>query len=352
MADVAMREANDDGGPDREGDCHCDVEANMCLALSQTPGNMLERLPPEMQLEIIRHLDYQAAIRLSQVNRCFQLMVKPSTWPEQDKHYFITIAQKWAKHNIATLHHGQRKHGITVITNGFACYSCCRVLPRFEFSISQSSRRHQKSSPRRTRFCITCGIACNIYQPGLTLRRVSAESYSLGRAPTAPSVAYAPALYCGNCRGCHRYSEVVPPIRCPAGLCRMAYADGVPESFVRENQGSNAWDTPAEYNCSGCNELVEIPVHGRQCFDCGRDLCYTCFKHCDEYAIEIFCSGSCKRRYREYPAGREERIRYLRKLGYETRGKLQRRVNVPHVNELPSFPLEELEGAMKSLFCE
>ncbi|KAK5158443.1 hypothetical protein LTS14_003462 [Recurvomyces mirabilis] len=131
MADVAMREANDDGGPDR------------------TPRNMLERLPPEMQLKILQYLDYQAAIRLSQVDRHFQLMVKPSTWPEQDKHDFITIAQKWAKHNIATLLHSQPKYTITVITNDFACRSCCRVLPRSRFSISQTSRHHQKSAAKR-----------------------------------------------------------------------------------------------------------------------------------------------------------------------------------------------------------
>ncbi|KAK3675007.1 hypothetical protein LTR78_004940 [Recurvomyces mirabilis] len=280
MADVAMREANDDGGPDR------------------TPRNMLERLPPEMQLKILQYLDYQAAIRLSQVDRHFQLMVKPSTWPEQDKHDFITIAQKWAKHNIATLLHTRR-----------------------------------------------------IYRPGLLLRRVAEETYTMGTSSTTPRVVYAMELCCGNCAGPQSYTEMVPLIRCPAGLCSMAYTNGEPESTVREKQGFKAWDTPAQYKCHACDGLVKVQVQGKQCFDCGHDLCYTCFKHCNEYNMEKFCSWSCGTSYRMNPRRKGKTMLDICKAGYERRGKLQRRENVPHVTELPSFPSKELEGAMKSLFC-
>ncbi|KAK4953270.1 hypothetical protein LTR10_008979 [Elasticomyces elasticus] len=152
---------------------------------SQDDWSPLLSLPPELHLRIVKDLDYLGAFRLSQVNKHFHDLVDPQQCPVEEKRRFVRDAQYWREHNRMHLSMVSN-HGETLFdTNGHACYSCYRVLPKREFSVRQSSKTFAKTSPRDYegesgiygcgRFCVDCGIKSGAYRAGMRLKLVTEE---------------------------------------------------------------------------------------------------------------------------------------------------------------------------------
>lgn len=55
----------------------------------------LQRLPQELQLEIISNLDYRSAICFSQANRYFHNITNPQACAVEDKSSFVKSAEKF-----------------------------------------------------------------------------------------------------------------------------------------------------------------------------------------------------------------------------------------------------------------
>jgi hypothetical protein len=108
-------------------------------------------LPEEICIGVIEELDMPSIFALSQTCRRFLRLSDPSD--ECRRHqleaYLIQVQAfpRWL--------------------DGFACFSCLKVLPRGNFSNGQTKlKRGRNGSQQYRRFCKQCGIDKELYAPG------------------------------------------------------------------------------------------------------------------------------------------------------------------------------------------
>ncbi|KAK3626104.1 hypothetical protein LTR56_020009 [Elasticomyces elasticus] len=182
------------------------------LATLSTPdkppdgGNLLESLPPELQLRIFEYTGYGDAFTLKQVNQHFHGLVKPEKWPAEDKAKFVKKAQLFPQHNRMHMNISRTmEHEMVFDSNGFACYSCYRVWPQNRFSARQCIGKKSKHSARDLdgetgcgRFRVPCGMESGKYGVGILTGVVSDM-----RVYNACPYAYKSILqtFCAGCRG-------------------------------------------------------------------------------------------------------------------------------------------------------
>lgn len=150
-----------------------------------------ERLPLDLQREILSHLDYQSLIALSCVNRYLNRTVDPARLASpEDKFAFVMHAENFFPRHFPVVVQGQERPG------NFACYVCFRVRGPAHFDADQphsiyvDERGERVSTPRGRgtdgkggtvatlppppgckivtlrRFCIECGVRCGLHRPG------------------------------------------------------------------------------------------------------------------------------------------------------------------------------------------
>lgn len=151
-----------------------------------------ERLPPELQRDILSRLDYQSLIALSCVNRYFHQTVDPARIASpEDKFAFVMHAENYFPRHFPVVVQGQERPG------NFACYACFRVRGPAHFDAEQphtilvnergervpepQGRGGGKGASARAlpppgcryvtlrRFCIECGVRHGLHQPGDSL---------------------------------------------------------------------------------------------------------------------------------------------------------------------------------------
>ena len=268
---------------------YTDFDPPETLPPAYTGFNMLETLPPELQLHIFTYVEYGDALRLHQVSRHFNAMVKPQQWPHESKAKFVQTAQLFAKHNklrMAIDQHidGQLMEGAAVIyeSNGFACYSCYRVRDVKHFSVRQTRKKLAKDSPndRKSvtgcgRFCIDCGIAKGVYYSGTRLLIVDIEYLAPDFRAHRRIGDY--NVLCGTCT---TFNHV------DGELLDSAWCDGCDDILVThatrhdfhqcmpsmgEDNGTRYFRCPqCKFMTMGCDD------EERRCKFCKGDLCQSC----------------------------------------------------------------------------
>lgn len=120
---------------------------------NNSPPSFLADLPEELSLAIIEELDMASVFALSKTCRQFQRLANPADESRRDKlQDFLLEVQSFPRWS-----------------DGFACFSCAKVLPRESFARSQTRlKRGRNTSPylQMLRFCITCGVSKNLFAPG------------------------------------------------------------------------------------------------------------------------------------------------------------------------------------------
>ncbi|KAK4547951.1 hypothetical protein LTR36_010670 [Oleoguttula mirabilis] len=183
------------------------------------PKGRIERLPAELQLQVLGDLDYQSAIRLSQTNRYFHAVAKQevSVGAKVD---FVIIAQYWEKHSVDTVSWTLEGNFWTedinrdfrTVTVGYGCFTCFRVRPMEAFAARQILRCN-KCGPRtramrhNLRCCIDCQIQERRFRHGLgikllhklsTLQRESSKGVIEVRIVESQQM-----RYCDECKMLH-----------------------------------------------------------------------------------------------------------------------------------------------------
>ncbi|SPO06128.1 uncharacterized protein DNG_08817 [Cephalotrichum gorgonifer] len=153
-----------------------------------------ERLPPELQREILSRLDYQSLIALSCTNRYLNQTVDPAHLADPaDKFAFVMRAENYFPRHFPVVVQGQERPG------NFACYVCFRVRGPAHFDADQPHSIYVNDRGERVdglaplrgadgkpsqaralpppgcklvslrRFCIECGVRHGLHQPGDSL---------------------------------------------------------------------------------------------------------------------------------------------------------------------------------------
>ncbi|KAB8212890.1 hypothetical protein BDV33DRAFT_197193 [Aspergillus novoparasiticus] len=111
----------------------------------------LIKLPVELQLQIVNHLDYASQFVLSQTNRYLRSVVEvaqPTT--VEQKLSYLCVAETWRRYEEC-----------------FACSRCLRLRSKDEFADKQvSGKRGKQHVQNNHRFCLSCGVWKGIYQSG------------------------------------------------------------------------------------------------------------------------------------------------------------------------------------------
>ncbi|UKZ49323.1 hypothetical protein TrVGV298_003569 [Trichoderma virens] len=143
---------------------------------SRTMPCLIERLPQELQRLVFSHLDYQALIHLSTMNRYFHQTINPQRMADPaDKAQFVMRAAKdFPQHRPSEKGHDYKP-------GNFECYICFRVRSPEHFDMLQPQSvyvdvhghvvRDREPDPRSDRlvmlrrFCISCGVETGIHAP-------------------------------------------------------------------------------------------------------------------------------------------------------------------------------------------
>lgn len=138
--------------------------------------SLIERLPRELQRVVFSHLDYQALIYLSTMNRRLHRAVDPQAMADApDKVEFVMRAAKdFPQHRPSEKGHDYRP-------GNFECYVCFRVRSPDHFDMLQAQSAYVDAYGRlvrdrepdvRTdrqvmlrRFCVDCGVAQGLHAP-------------------------------------------------------------------------------------------------------------------------------------------------------------------------------------------
>ena len=149
----------------------------------QAHHSLFEKLPPELQRDIFKQLDYKTLINLSQCSRFLAKAVDPQSALWHDKFAFTLRAENYFKKHFPGQINGRETLG------NFACYFCFRVRGPYHFDQSQPvlfttpragwyrkvtdedlRTGRAKNAVSLRRFCIECGVKHGIHQPGDLLR--------------------------------------------------------------------------------------------------------------------------------------------------------------------------------------
>ena len=147
----------------------------ICRPLPTVPSR-IERLPSELQRMVFSHLDYQALIHLSTLNRYFHRTIQPRKMadPVDMAQFVMRAAKDFPQHRPSEKGHDHRP-------GNFECYICFRVRSPDHFDMLQPQAafvdttgrivRGRDPDPRidrqvmLRRFCIDCGVCEGIHAP-------------------------------------------------------------------------------------------------------------------------------------------------------------------------------------------
>ncbi|KAJ6443089.1 ubiquitin-protein ligase Anaphase Promoting Complex [Purpureocillium lavendulum] len=168
--------------------------APVCRAVP-TVSSRIERLPSELQRMIFSHLDYQALIHLSTLNRYLHRTVQPRKMadPVDMAQFVMRAAKDFSQHRPSEKGHDYRP-------GNFECYICFRVRSPDHFDMLQPQAafvdvagrivRGREPDPRLDRqvmlrrFCIDCGVCEGIHAP--FDYTISIEDFGLVNAAKGP----------------------------------------------------------------------------------------------------------------------------------------------------------------------
>lgn len=107
------------------------------VELGDSKLRAVNRLPPELWLEMSEYLGYPDAIFLSQVNRLLYNTIDPQKWPVAEKLDFLREAAYFSKHNTWNISHQGEEIVYTSEQVGLGCTLCFKVRPLEAFDVRQ-----------------------------------------------------------------------------------------------------------------------------------------------------------------------------------------------------------------------
>jgi hypothetical protein len=135
----------------------------MSLADHQTsapPLASLPGLPYELSVAVIEQCDMSSLIALSETSRQFQRLADPYDKSRRSlMESFLIEAQTFPRWQQDP-------------QDGFACFSCTKVLPRARFTTKHTKGiRGRNGGCQYQRFCIQCGMDKDLFVPGSIVRQ-------------------------------------------------------------------------------------------------------------------------------------------------------------------------------------
>jgi hypothetical protein len=117
----------------------------------------LSSLPEELCLAVIEKCDMASIIALSMTNRKFQRLADPYHKSRHSQMLeFLAKAQDFPQWQ----------------GEGFACFSCDKVLPKSRFSKTHlTGKRGRNGGGQKRRFCVQCGVDKGLFPPGAVVKQ-------------------------------------------------------------------------------------------------------------------------------------------------------------------------------------
>jgi len=251
-------------------------------AFQTQKNNMIGQLPPELQLRITNMLSYQDALMLQQVDKSLWKAIDPRSWPDQEKKAFVSTAQHWPKHNRCRIEHTTSGSILHYETNGFACYTCYRVLPMDAFARTQIRHGCAKGSPcdQGDRKCIECRHNDSEFTRGA---RITVVTKMWRDFPAGISMTRVPQFLCSTC-------NVFKPCGSAQHICKCDDCGNFTNfrrykhSVLTDHLSSTAQSDIRFYKCPLCSQVTptaneDIPsedVRHSRCTFCAGDICRVC----------------------------------------------------------------------------
>jgi hypothetical protein len=249
-----------------------DDDPRVC-AHSSRPIDPIEQLPPELQLRVFASLDYQSLIMLSMVSRHYNSAVNLRDRPLAEKDDFVKEQQKKKKHNLCFVDLKDDDVNFQWNANGFACYSCHRVLPFTAFSQRQVRKYHYKNSRKEgqvgfRRRCLACATAADLYR-ARTLITFALSMFTLKRHNGhLPQFLYdADYFYCARCKElvrCHEWNS--------SSICQQcgdrARKDEIHNVILRDDHRT--------LDCRQCGQASRLDRQNMPCKYCNGPICEYC----------------------------------------------------------------------------
>lgn len=116
------------------------------------PFASLPGLPEELCIAVVEQCDMPSIIAFSQTSHHFHRLANPKDdCRRAQMQEFLVKAQTFPRWQ----------------EDGFACFSCFKILPRNEFTAKQTkSPRGRNGVDQSQRFCIPCGVSTGRFRPG------------------------------------------------------------------------------------------------------------------------------------------------------------------------------------------
>jgi hypothetical protein len=262
--------------------------ARIC-AHSSRPIDPIGQLPPEIQLEVFALLDYQAMIRLSRVNRHYKAIIDPHSRPLAEKDEFVRTHQKKRKHNLCFIDMIDGDTNIEWRKNGFACYSCHRVLPFTAFSQRQLREYHNKESCKEgeagsRRRCFKCAISAGLYRSRTLITKAKTmfrfKDKVGGKPQFQDTVQY---FYCTSCSDFIKYNL--------DNKIRFCQKCGDRSRHCRRHNLTLLDGRPV-LDCRQCGFFTQLEP-GKGCVYCRGPICAQC--GCATETGNWWCGRACSR---------------------------------------------------------
>lgn len=248
-------------------------------------ASRLEQLPGELLNKILDQLCYLDAVRLCRVSRHFFSILKPQQWPVEQKVAEIHEVERWERHNrvfFANRFDSDNIKKLTVITDGFACFGCFKVLDKSKFARNQTERQGAKSSYSyfhlgHRRCCIDCCLEFEIYNPGTIIHVVTGGTWGINHGRM--SLVHKEVTRLLVCTHCNEASEFVP-----VGPPQVFLGCGEIQTQIDGSEEGAATMKMRKYRyeiveCLGCHGQNSIKVQEKmlRCEGCDESICKKCF---------------------------------------------------------------------------
>lgn len=270
----------------------------------QNPGNIIQRLPGELQNKIFNLLTYTEAVRLSSVSQYFHDTIKSWLWPDEDKKpalhdedkkAALYDAQHWDRYNKAYFEdrtNEAKTQTMVMLSDGYACFSCFRILDKSCFSRNQTERRNGKASLRfrhvsHHRFCIECGIKKGKHRTPTFLKAVTDQRIDLRPCKTYKFKEFDALFVCPRCNESHEYIDTALPEICKYCESAQVEFDESAEALAALEERRTGYYA---LECQGCKLVTEFRKLKKSscCSGCDGEICKTCggAKSPDEWECE------------------------------------------------------------------
>lgn len=245
----------------------------------------LTKLAPELQNLIIDQLGYLDGIHLRQVSQYFYSTTHPARWTRDQASKGVHEAEKWERHNRIYFSDrlGHSHIRLIVISDGYACYQCCRVLDKSKFSRRQTegpAGKHMNGPTDRFdwhRWCIDCCIEWGYYKAGQRLNVMTKQSTTVRHGKMWRTEVEVKSLrVCEHCAQACEFISVDAPHICNDCATSQTQVDESDGGTMVLKRGKHGYETLECLGCHGHSEVATKIANLMRCAGCDEYICKIC----------------------------------------------------------------------------